>query len=80
MTGEVCVGVPPTPGDEALINRVSAPNATGARWLTVRRVRPCADPRWAWLSGIWSDRWVPADPVMVWLDHLLVRKASRSGS
>lgn len=73
-TGVMCMGILPAAGDEALVTGRSAPNATGARWLRVRAVRPCADPGWAWLTGDWTDHHGGTGHVMVWVDHLLIRK------
>lgn len=79
MTGaasaEVTVGWAPAPGDEALINGVSARWFPHDRWLGVDHVEPCADRRWAWLSGRWVDD-DSAGRVMVWVDRLLVRRTA----
>jgi hypothetical protein len=65
-------GATPLPGDQVPITPAVAPLAVADDVLTVRWVQPCETPGWAYLTGTWPDG--SAGRVMVWLDHLVIRR------
>lgn len=71
----VSTGIAPAVGDEVLVSRASVFRCRDARWLRVEQIEPCADPRWAWVSGHFADD-ESAGREMVWLDKVLVRQAA----
>lgn len=71
----VFAGIAPVTGDEVLVSSVSVYRCRAARWLRAERIDPCADRRWAWITGTFVDDG-SVGRVMVWLDRALVRKAN----
>jgi hypothetical protein len=69
-------GATPLPGDQVPITPAVAPLAVGEDVLTVLWVRHCETPGWAYLTGRWRDG--HAGHVMVWLDHLIIRRPTVS--
>jgi hypothetical protein len=65
-------GAMPLPGDQVPINSAVAPLAVADDVLTVLWTQPCETPGWAYLTGRWRDG--RAGRVMVWLDHLVIRR------
>lgn len=72
MSATYLTGVMPQPGDQVPVSPAVAPLAVAEDVLTVLWVQPCETPGWAHLTGTWRDG--HAGRVMVWLDHLVIRR------
>ncbi|BCJ33547.1 hypothetical protein Athai_10500 [Actinocatenispora thailandica] len=72
MSAVDVTGAMPLPGDQVPISPAVAPLAVGADILTVLWVQHCETPGWAYLTGTWPGG--QAARVMVWLDHLVLRR------
>jgi hypothetical protein len=69
---DTMIGVPPQPGDEAMITGTDAPDGTFG-WLHVTSIRVRGVKDWATLIGTWPGRAQPVQ-IIVHLNTLPVRR------